>query len=112
MIQKYSSALSNRVRTSLTGVGIGHCTISSNTPERTWSNAMTFHPIAGLVGTLQRSPGMRGIAYLSGAVVILEAVRSTIDITRPDATVGCISWSFLPVRPSPISCFAWRDGRI
>ncbi|MEP7189468.1 MAG: CPBP family intramembrane glutamic endopeptidase, partial [Roseiflexaceae bacterium] len=48
---------------------------------------MTFRPIEWLVDELHRSSAVRSTAYFSGAVVILEVVRSRIDVTRPDATV-------------------------
>jgi membrane protease YdiL (CAAX protease family) len=87
MFQKYRRGISERVRARRAAAGVGHGSISSNARERARSEEQPFRPIAWLVDELQRSPAMRSIAYLSGAVVILEASRSGIDFTRPDATV-------------------------
>lgn len=87
MFQKYRRIISKRVRSHRISAGARHGSISSNAGERARSEEMPFRPIAWLADELQRSPGLRSIAYLSGAVVILEASRSGIDFTRPEATV-------------------------
>jgi hypothetical protein len=87
MFQKYRRAIGERVRSRRTAAEVGHRSISSNAGERARSEEQTIRPISWLADELPRSPGMRSIAYLSGAVVILEASRSGIDFTRPEATV-------------------------
>jgi membrane protease YdiL (CAAX protease family) len=87
MFQKYRRAISECMRSRRTAADVGRGSISSNAGERARSEELTVRPIAWLADELQRSPALRSIAYLSGAVVILEASRSGIDFTRPDATV-------------------------
>jgi hypothetical protein len=87
MFQKYGSAIIESARMRRAAAGIGHGSISSTARERARLEQLTVRPIAWLADELQRSPAVRSIAYLSGAVVILEASRSGIDFTRPEATV-------------------------
>jgi membrane protease YdiL (CAAX protease family) len=87
MFQKYRLAISECMRSRRTAADVGRGSISSNPRERARSEELTVRPIAWLADELPRSPAVRSIAYLSGAVVILEASRSGIDFTRPEATV-------------------------
>ena len=87
MFQKYRRVISKRVRSHRTAAGVRQGSISSNAGERARLTELPVRPIAWLADALQQSPGIRSIAYLSGAVVILEASRSGIDFTRPEATV-------------------------
>src|SRR5215208_6818897 len=87
MFQKYRRVISKRVRSHRIAAGVRHGSISSNADKRARSAELPVRPIAWLADELQRSPALRSIAYLGGAVVILEASRSGIDFTRPEATV-------------------------
>jgi membrane protease YdiL (CAAX protease family) len=87
MFQKYRRVISKRVRSHWISAGVRHGSISSNAGERPRLAELPVRPIAWLADELQRSPALRSIAYLGGAVVILEVSRSGIDFTRPDATV-------------------------